>query len=276
MSGALGPYWGYLVSLMSAMLPAVLIGSYFLYQKVWHHTEMLRRLRNFRLAETQCVEPRDVDFVFGLIDVMWRSSPTADDGRARFEHFVRHELAPQMEPALGARTRLSYPVALVAFFPLFSICPMLGLVCDAHMLEVWGYSLDRLWPWSVRWVVYGIELWCFANPVTTTCVQLAIARAVDAGRGTAACVAAGSVVYLAVLWPLIGVIVRTVMYQPAETGLVSALGGGALLLALALLSWHPPEWLERVLLRRILRCPPPERGGEAGGGGGAQHEKELH
>ena len=37
---------------------------------------------------------------------------------------------------------------------------MLGLVCDAYMLELWGYAFPAdAWSWALRWCVYGLDLW---------------------------------------------------------------------------------------------------------------------
>ena len=62
---------------------------------------MLKRLQDFKLSACSCVEASDVGLVHGLIDVMWSSSRQADDGKARFEEFVRTGLYPQLQEALG-------------------------------------------------------------------------------------------------------------------------------------------------------------------------------
>ena len=270
LTARIGASWGYLLALAAAIAPTAALGSAFIYLKVWYHTQMLTQLRGFRLAHAQCYDPRDRVFVHGLIELMWGAAlgggqpqgdgrpqgdgaavaprggqrdhdSQRDDGKQRFEHFVRVDLPLQLEAALGARTRLPYHVALITFLPLLSVCLMLSLVCDGHMVEQWGYEAHARTlssSWTLRWILYGFELWCFANPVATVCVQLALSRLVDAGRGALVCVAAGSIVYCVTLWPLISVIVGTLMYQPEERSVAPALVGGTMLAMLTAACWR--------------------------------------
>ena len=210
-------------------------------------------LRSFRLEDASCFMERDVRLVHGLIDVMWSSSAAASDGKARFEAFVRHELAEHVEAALGARTRLPYVAVLLAFLPLLAICMMLGLVCDPRMFVLWGFEADAtwdeagVWSWLFRWGAYAVLLWAAANPTATCCVQAAHAWGVDRGHGALTCVAFGTLVYSATLWPLVGLIIACVMYRPQETAMWQLLGGSALLGLLTIACWRPPHWLMRVL-----------------------------
>ncbi len=249
---ALGPYWAYVCPLFFiGILPVMLIGTAILYLKVKEHTEMLSTLRSFRVADAACHDPADVAFLHGLIELMWSSSADDADGLGQFERFVRHELAHQLEAALGARTRLPYGIALVSFLPLLSICVALALVCDANMLRLWGFAPvtphSGFGPWALRWLTYGVELWGFANPIATVLTQVALARGVDAGWGAGACIAAGTLVYAVVLYPLIALIVATVMYRPGEQGALPELGVElvcfALMAAATAACWNPPRCL---------------------------------
>jgi hypothetical protein len=260
-SGLVGPFWGYILPLALGAAPAFLIGAGFLYLKVSQYDAMMRMLREFRLAACSCVQPRDVSFVYGLIDVTWSSSSDADDGKHNFERFVREDLAPSLGDAIGSRTRLSYPVVLIAFLPLLSVCPLLDLVCDAHMLDLWGYSStfsptpatpisaskQSLGSWMLRWLVYGIELWAMVNPITTCAVQVVIAKALDAGRGATACIALGTLTYVAVMFPFLLLIVRTVMYQPDEQSPLLPIGAGLLMTWTTVACWRPPSWLQQLV-----------------------------
>ena len=246
---ALGAYFGYIVNLAAILLVLTAIGTVFLYLKVYQHTEMLRQLRGFRIADASCANPQDVTYVHGLIDVMWSTTPQANDGKERFEHFVRVELASQLESAFGARTRLPYTSSLIAFLPVFGVCGMLALVCDAHMLEMWGYvgadGAPALRSWGLRWLWYSVELWFFANPISTVFAQVALAWCVDAGRGAASCILVGTLAYWGSLMPLIALIVKSVMYEPVQ-GSAAEATGAALLLVLTLVC-YPPKSLRSLL-----------------------------
>ena len=245
-----GGYVGYISILSATLLLIVIPGTVFFYLKVAQHTQMLAQLRDFRVADALCGNPRDVEFVHGLIEVMWSSSREANDGRERFEHFIRFELASKLEANFGPRTRLPYLASLISNLPVIAVCPMLALVCDAHMLELWGYmrpdGTPDLRSWAQRWSLYGLELWCFVNPVAVVATQEALAWCIDARRGAAACIVIGSLAYWMAMMPLIFLIVASVMYQPLQIGASHTLGG-ALLLGLLTLACFPPERLRRLL-----------------------------
>ena len=120
---------------------------------------------------------------------------------------------------MGSRSRLPYYQVVIMFLPLFSICLMLGLVCDPLMFELWGYASSgspALVSWDLRWILYGLELWLLANPIATIPVQRVIARLIDAGWGSFVCVPIGFLVYVMTLVPMIAIIVACVVYRPAD------------------------------------------------------------
>ena len=240
LSARFGGYLGYLIVLVGAAGPAFISGTVLIYRQVSDHTRMLRQLKKFRLADAECVLASDIAFVHGLIDVTWSSSREAADGKQRFEHFVRAELPQRLKAVegggVGSRSRLPYYQVVIMFLPLFSICLMLGLVCDPLMFELWGYASSgspALVSWDLRWILYGLELWLLANPIATIPVQRVIARLIDAGWGSFVCVSIGFLVYVLTLVPMIGIIVACVVYRPADQMIESVgleLQGGVLAL----------------------------------------------
>ena len=238
-----GPLWGYMATFLSLALVAEAIGSYLLYRKVYQHTAMLKQFSNFRIADAQCMDQRDVEFVHGLIDMMWASNPGASDGKDNFEHFMRHELAEQLEANLGARTRLPYSVVVYTFFLLFAVCPTLAFACDSHMLEVWGFAYpDDMATWAVRWTLYGLVLWLFINPITTCAVQAVLARCIDAEWGPLSTVAAGTFLYALVLDGSVAYFIATTMIDPEHTNVLAMSSGITALALLTAACWNW-EWL---------------------------------
>ena len=176
----------------------VLIGSSIIYMEATSHLQMVNQLRTFRLAEAGANSADDVATVHRLIDLTWASEPGATDGRARFEAFVRGRLATLVVGWHGESTQLPYVVLLVSYLPLLSLGLLIGQACDPGMLAMWGYRVpDDLPAWGLRWVLFSVELWGGVIPIANVCAQRAIVRCVQRGWRPAACVAAGTLAYLA-------------------------------------------------------------------------------
>ena len=200
MSQVFGPVWGYVVNVGVVYSPMVLIGSSIIYMEATSHLQMVNQLRTFRLADAGANSADDVTTVHRLIDLTWASEPGATDGRARFETFVRGRLATLVVGWHGESTQLPYVVLLVSYLPLLSLGLLIAQACDPGMLAMWGYRVpDDLPAWGLRWVLFSVELWGGVIRIAAVCAQRAIVRCVQRGWRPAACVAAGTLAYMAAL-----------------------------------------------------------------------------
>ncbi len=264
--GLASPFYSFIVVFFSVVAVVSILGTIFLHDKVSEYSHMLRELRGFRLTDASCADPRDAELVHGLIEVMWSSSSEAGDGEQRFEEFVRRELAPQIEAKWGARWRLTYRAQLEGWLPVFALCVAVGLMCDARMIMLWGFTENfddlhsqtdaggglglRKWFW--HWVLLGLEMWAFVNPLSMTLAQYVLARLVDAGCGALVCIAMGSIIYTAGFFVLTMAISKATLYRVVSHPEYAPVFVLVACVLLVVLVWRPPARLARDAQRRYL------------------------
>ena len=122
---------------------------------------------------------------------------------------------------------------------------------DLHSQTDAGGGLGlRKWFW--HWVLLGLEMWAFVNPLSMTLAQYVLARLVDAGCGALVCIAMGSIIYTAGFFVLTMAISKATLYRVVSHPEYAPVFVLVACVLLVVLVWRPPARLARDAQRRYL------------------------